>query len=83
MYVIETMIDYNLMSFSDQADPLSKAGVPGIVGLSIALGILLFLLCFMFRLFNKKTRTRGYGNANIPPSIILEGESPRFSYILP
>ena len=50
-------------------------GVPAIVGLTIGLTILCFLLCFMFRLFARGQwpRSRGYADANIPPTIILEG----------
>ena len=50
-------------------------GIPTIVGLTCGLTILCFLLCFMFKLFARGQwpRSRGYGDANIPPTIILEG----------
>lgn len=64
-----------LLSISDARGPLSKTGVPTIVGLGIGLSILSLLLCLMFRLFSRSrwSRSRGYADANIPPTIILEG----------
>ena len=71
------LIGYNIyLYFSDSTGFLSYIkGVPAIVGLTIGLSILSFLLCFLFRLFarGQYPRSRGYGDANIPPTITLEG----------
>ncbi len=62
---------------SDAAGPLTETTVPAIVGLFIALTILSFLLCFMFKLFTQSrwARTRSYADAGQPPpTITLEGK---------
>ena len=41
------------LRISESRGPLARTGVPTVVGLAIALIILAFLLCFMFRLFNR------------------------------
>ena len=62
---------------SDSTGPLAETTVPAIVGLFIALTILSFLLCFMFKLFTQSrwARARAYADANQPPpTITLEGK---------
>merc|ERR1712223_1381674 len=61
----------------DSAGPLAETTVPAIVGLFIGLTILLFLFCFMFKLFTQSrwARARAYADAGQPPpTITLEDE---------
>ena len=62
---------------TDSAGPLAETTVPAIVGLFIGLTILLFLFCFMFKLFTQSrwARARAYADAGQPPpTITLEGK---------
>ena len=75
MFYIEPF-NFSILLYSDSTGLVAYVqGVPAIVGLTIGLTILCFLLCFMFKLFARGQwpRSRGYGDANIPPTIILEG----------
>ena len=77
-YMYIKVFDYSkhILSFLDSTGFLAYIqGLPAIVGLTIGLTILCFLLCFMFKLFTREQwpRSRGYGDANIPPTIVLEG----------
>ena len=68
--------NFSILLYTDSTGLVAYVqGVPAIVGLTIGLTILCFLLCFMFKLFARGQwpRSRGYGDANIPPTIILEG----------
>jgi len=61
----------------DSLGPLAETTVPAIVGLFIGLTILLFLFCFMFKLFTQSrwARARAYADAGQPPpTITLEDE---------
>ena len=76
MYIIVFDYSKHILSFLDSTGLLAYIqGLPAIVGLTIGLTILCFLLCFMFKLFTREQwpRSRGYGDANIPPTIVLEG----------
>jgi len=49
--------------------------VPTAVGLGLGLSALTAFICFTLKLFSKArtVRTRGYGDANVPPTITVEG----------
>ena len=69
---------------ADSAGPLAETTVPAIVGLFIGLTILLFLFCFMFKLFTQSrwARARAYADAGRPPpTITLEGKFPQAATI--
>ncbi|XP_023343001.1 uncharacterized protein LOC111712578 isoform X2 [Eurytemora carolleeae] len=50
--------------------------VPAVTGLAIGLVILAFLLVFVAKLFSKARwrPSRGYGDASIPPTIVIDGK---------
>jgi len=50
--------------------------VPTLAGLGIGLSVLTCFLCFTLRLFSKAriVESRGYGDASIPPTIMVEGK---------
>ena len=71
------LIIVNIHLITDSAGPLAETTVPAIVGLFIGLTILLFLFCFMFKLFTQSrwARARAYADAGQPPpTITLEGK---------
>ena len=47
-----------------------------LAGLGIGLSVLTIFICFTLKLFSKarNTETRGYGDASIPPTIMVEGK---------